>query len=530
MKYDFEFTWDSTYGYAARLVGDQADTGLVVDLGCGLGTFSQPLVEIGFDYLGFEFDPESVDECRRRGVACEPIDLHDMDGARERVLAAVGDRRVVAVSLLDVVEHLPDPASVLAGVAALLDALAGDGQPPLLVMSIPNVAHADLAAKLVLGRWDVTETGLLDATHITLFTHERLIDAVETAGLVEVGRNDVVLTDTEQRFPADHPAVAQGTPVHRFLHALRLGADPWGHTYQFVRAYRRGPAAEMTAHVDRTTPRCTVVVPIVGGVGLSATVASLAAQTETDIEVRLVFSPRFADRVTERVGALASAVRDRVHLDEVDAEHRCALLNVGLDRATGDLVMFAEEGDVLPPTLIADVCAAAEQRPGQAVRAAVAAPTPFDLFRHLVRDETPLSSIAIPACAVRTLGLRFVDVGDGFETWDFVARAASTIGLVDCAIEAPANGSGAAEGRDVPLAVATSIDGEQWLLPAGTSSVLRGALVALTERPELESELEIARQRIDALERSRYWRLTAPVRMLTSKRPSLRPRRPRGTP
>jgi SAM-dependent methyltransferase len=280
MKYDFGFTWDSTYGYAARLVGAHADVGGVVDLGCGLGTFSQPIVELGFDYQGFEYDPDSVDECRRRGVACEPIDLHDAEHALERVIAVVGDRRVVAVSLLDVVEHLPDPAVVLAGVARLLDALASDGHPPLLVLSIPNVAHADLGAKLALGRWDVTETGLLDATHITLFTHDRLVATTEAAGLVEVGRNDVVFPDTEQRFPPDHPAVAHDTPVNRFLHALRLGADPWGHTYQFVRAYRRGPGAEMSAHVDPIPHRCTLVVPTVGGVGLSATLASLAAQNE----------------------------------------------------------------------------------------------------------------------------------------------------------------------------------------------------------------------------------------------------------
>jgi len=523
VKYDFGFSWDSTYGYAARLVDDNVDTGLVVDLGCGLASFSQPLVELGFEYQGFDYDAASVAECQRRGIACESIDLHDMGRARDIVLAAIGDRRVVAVSLLDVVEHLPDPASVLAGVAALLDALASDGHVPLLVMSIPNVAHADLAAKLALGRWDVTETGLLDATHITLFTHDRLIEAVDAAGLVEVGRNDVVFADTEQRFPADHPAVADGTPLRNFLRSIRLHADPFGHTYQFVRCYRRVDVTEMTTGVDHVAPRCTVIVPTVGDVELSATLSSLAAQTETDLEIRLVYPARFAEQVAEQTMTLTVAVRERVVLDEfdtgvdIDVDQRIGLLNLGLGRATGDLVAFAEEGDVLDTTLIADMCATADQHPGQMVRAGAGAP--FDPFRHLVRDETPLSSVLVPRRAVTSLGLRFAAVGGGFEVWDFVARAASMIGVVHCHVDVVAG----AAGGDVPTAVSSSMDAEQFLLPAGSVATLRRAAMALVEQDRLTSELAIARQRIEALERSRYWRVTAPVRKLTSKRPSLRP-------
>ena len=524
MKYDFAFSWDSTYGYAARLVGEHAGPGLVIDLGAGLGTFAQPLTELGFEYLGFEYDTESVEECRRRGLDCQQIDLRDVDGLIDRVRDAVGDRRVVAVSMLDVVEHLPEPDTMLAGLAALLDTLAGDGDPPLLVLSIPNVSHVDLAAKLVFGRWDVTEVGLLDSTHITLFTHDRLVRVVESAGLVEVGRNDVVFPDTEQRFPIDHPAVAQGTPLSSLLRSLRLRADPFGNTYQFVRCYRRG-AAPVIADADGT--RCTVVVTATGEGSLSATLASLASQTETDIDVHVVASALSTERAGEQVDAPESAFGERVNVHPVDSERRADLLNAGWERATGRLVVFLAGGDVVHREVIERLCACADAHPGQLLRF-TAAEVPFDLLRHLIVDETPLEKIAIPAMALHALGLRFVDVGDDLEGWDFIWRAAAALGVVDCVIDAPSGTAVTADDRLVPPELPASMDRDHLVLPAGAAPTVRRALLALHERHDLESQLEIARHRIDALERSRYWRLTAPVRRVTSKRPSLRFWRHRG--
>jgi SAM-dependent methyltransferase len=523
VKYDFEFSWDSTYGYAARLVGDHADRGLVVDLGAGLGTFAQPLVELGFDYLGLEHDAESVAECRRRGLDCEQIDLRDTDALIDRVRQFVADRTVVAVSLLDVVEHLPEPEVVLAGLAALLDALAGEGPPPLLVLSIPNVSHADLAAKLAFGRWDVTDVGLLDNTHITLFTHDRLDRLVEAAGLIEVGRNDVVFAETEQRFPIDHPAVAQ-TPLSSVLRTLRLRADAFGHTYQFVRCYRRGIP---TASDATETTRCSVVVASTGGDGWAETLDSLAVQTESDFDVCLVAPTRWADGVAGQVETLPTSVRARIRVEAVESERRVDLLNAGLERAAGALVMFLSAGDVLAPEVIErlSVCAAAS--PGHVLRFEPS-DAPFDLLRHLVVDETPLDTVAFPTVAVNALGLRFVEIGEGLDGWDFVWRAASALGVVECPVDVSSGAVAPRSERRVPPELPASMDHDSLVLPPGSAPVVRRALVALNGRHDLESQLEIARQRIDALERSRYWRMTAPIRRLTAKRPSLRFWRSRG--
>jgi hypothetical protein len=305
---------------------------------------------------------------------------------------------------------------------------------------------------------------------------------------------------------------------------LRLRADPFGHTYQFVRCYRRGlpPAKD-----DTDTTRCTVVVTATGDGSLAETLASLGSQTDADIDVRVVAPARCAERVGEQVDALEPSFRERVHVHQVDSDRRADLLNAGLERAAGRLVVFLAGGDVVDPELIERLCACAEAHPGQLLRFA-GAEVPFDLLRHLIVDATPLETIAIPAISLQPLGLRFVDVGDDLEGWDFIWRAASALGVVDCVIDAPSGTVAAADERLVPPELPASMDRDHLVLPWGTAPTVRRALLALHERHDLESRLEIAQQRIDALERSRYWRLTAPVRRLTSKRPSLRFWRRRG--
>ena len=108
---------------------------------------------------------------------------------------------------------------------------------PLLVLSIPNVAHFDLGAKLLSGRWEVTPTGLLDITHIALFTAQRLTDELAAHGWVEVDRHDFRLPLSDQHTPIGDPVLAPGAPLSQLLRQVRDQRDDAGSTYQFIRAY-----------------------------------------------------------------------------------------------------------------------------------------------------------------------------------------------------------------------------------------------------------------------------------------------------
>jgi len=77
----------------------------------------------------------------------------------------------------DVIEHLVDPLAVLVG---LNRALASDG---LVFISVPNIAHLYVRLLLLVGRFDYTDRGILDNTHLRFFTEHSLRALIAGAGL-----------------------------------------------------------------------------------------------------------------------------------------------------------------------------------------------------------------------------------------------------------------------------------------------------------------------------------------------------------
>jgi 2-polyprenyl-3-methyl-5-hydroxy-6-metoxy-1,4-benzoquinol methylase len=78
--------------------------GSVLDLGCGLGGYSRVLAERGLEVRALDVVPEYVERARSIGVEAEVYD-------GERVPMADGS--VDTVILLEVLEHLDDPARML---------------------------------------------------------------------------------------------------------------------------------------------------------------------------------------------------------------------------------------------------------------------------------------------------------------------------------------------------------------------------------------------------------------------------------
>jgi len=472
LRYDFEATPDSTYARAARLIASTTAPGLVVDLGAGVGALAETVEPYGFTHVGFDADPANVRAMQDRGRRASVLDLLAGD-ADEQVVDAVRrlvestGNEVAAVVLLDVVEHLPDPDRVMRFLRRIVDRFAdGTDADPLLVVSIPNVGHVDLAAKLLLGRWDVTEVGLLDSTHISLFTEQRLRRLTALHGFDELARNDVVMPVTEQQDPPDLPVFGD-TTLAAMLRGVRDRADRFGSTYQFVRAYRRrvgAPGEPASAHGEAAASSepaaafCSVIVRTQGSRrSLLDTLVSLAAQHDPDLEV-LVMVHHDDETVVEPVRELAASFEPgfarRLRVVHVAGGGRSAPLNAALRIASGRFVAVVDDDDVVTSGWVSAFKRAAARHPGRMVRAGTvvqwierrdgglvdfepvsgfeaAYPPRFDLLDTIRSNRSPSCSYAMPLAAVRALGLEFDDTLRVCEDWKFELDVARHTGVGD---------------------------------------------------------------------------------------------------
>ncbi len=144
----------------------------VLDLGCAAGYLGERLRDQRCRVWGLDSDAASISAVPS-GVyeAVEKVDLN--------VLSTwpFEQRHFDVVLAADVLEHLVDPHSLL---KRLPEVLAGSGR---IIISLPNVAHLPVRLRLLAGHFDYTESGVLDRTHLHLYTFRTAQRLVEDAGL-----------------------------------------------------------------------------------------------------------------------------------------------------------------------------------------------------------------------------------------------------------------------------------------------------------------------------------------------------------
>ena len=171
---------------------------------------------------------------------------------------------VGAVLLLDTVASLAEPQDLLAA----LSGWSLDHGSPMLVVSAPNIAHFDVALRLLCGRWSPTDDGLLAGDHVRFYTEQTLSNLVERTGWEVVARRDVDALRSDQydgRLADDLPVEMMGAlrilsqaehrngAVEHFVWALRpvAVADPPTSFLEAVRLPSDGgagtPAGDPTA-------------------------------------------------------------------------------------------------------------------------------------------------------------------------------------------------------------------------------------------------------------------------------------------
>ncbi len=148
----------------------------IVDVGCGMGATIGWLKSRypGARTTGLEGNGELRVHLE---TTVDQVHIVDLNGA----LPDCGSPDLIL--FLDVLEHLIEPARVLSTLTANLSPDA------TVIISLPNVAHLTVSLPLLMkGRFDYTESGILDRTHLRFFTRESALQMIGSAGLtVEAG-------------------------------------------------------------------------------------------------------------------------------------------------------------------------------------------------------------------------------------------------------------------------------------------------------------------------------------------------------
>jgi SAM-dependent methyltransferase len=148
--------------------------GRVLDFGGGVGATSAALKRAG--RASHIVVADQVQSHLRDVDRAYVGDLEDESFIKELIFEAGPFDTILA---LDVFEHLRDPWRI---VQFLHDGLVSNGA---IVASVPNVNCHRLVLPLVLhGRWTLTDSGILDRTHIRWFARDGAVELMSAPGLV----------------------------------------------------------------------------------------------------------------------------------------------------------------------------------------------------------------------------------------------------------------------------------------------------------------------------------------------------------
>jgi hypothetical protein len=440
---------------------------VVVDLAPQSSISAIDLAALGLDYLGVPTDP--VTAARQAttddaSVPGEPVG----DASLSATLAhALRGRRVAAISIGDTLNRVHDLGAYLAGLRALCHQL---GDAPVLVVS-PNVTHIDVAAKLVIGRWDVTASGTLCADYVRHFSGASLRSTMTAHGFVELDTEDRTRAHSDQHFPSDAAVLDPATPVGALLGRLREMAGGDAHVDRLVRAYASastgapGPVPGSTA--DRLDTQGAVAQPFLSVLlrtqgrrtaTLQESLLCLAAQTCDDFEVLTLLhdgDTRALDSVRALIDEFHESFASRVRVVQVMGGGRCRPLNEGATLARGEYIAMLDDDDLVLANWVETFRDEARRSPGRVVRTAVATQRiearpgrwggedgyevidrprlvfslDFDHIDHLLDNRTPNNGYAFPRSLVTDLGLRWDESLPVLEDWDHLLWCASICGV-----------------------------------------------------------------------------------------------------
>ena len=188
---------DSRYRLA-QLTGERA---AILDVGCAVGYIGEFLRRNPPQrwLAGIELDARAAAQARPH------YDQLIIGSIEEQEVWDRLEQKVDAMIFGDVLEHTADPVRVLQMAASRLN------DEGIVVVSMPNVAHVRVRLRLLMGRFEYEDWGIMDRTHLRFFTRETAHKMLRESGF------DLLHSEAIRGFSP----LKEGSTVQRFGRAAR---------------------------------------------------------------------------------------------------------------------------------------------------------------------------------------------------------------------------------------------------------------------------------------------------------------------
>lgn len=148
-----------------------------LEIGCATGQLSRWLSENGCEVIGIEINREMAEIAKKY---CRDVLISDIEAIEDLPYLDFD-----FILLLDVLEHLRNPFALLQKSTTYLK------KGGSIVISLPNVANWMVRWNLSFGRFEYSERGILDGTHLRFFNEKSAKRLLVDAGF-EIVKYDII--------------------------------------------------------------------------------------------------------------------------------------------------------------------------------------------------------------------------------------------------------------------------------------------------------------------------------------------------
>jgi 2-polyprenyl-3-methyl-5-hydroxy-6-metoxy-1,4-benzoquinol methylase len=153
-----------------KVLQEKSLAGIILDLGCGDGNFSESISRLGFDVIGIDASASAISKAQKRDGTYLIGSVYD------DLSEQIGRKEVDAVISIEVIEHLYDPKLFIYQINKILK------ENGVLIITTPYWGYFKNILLAVTGRIDKALTVHWDGGHIKHFSRKSLTVMVENYG------------------------------------------------------------------------------------------------------------------------------------------------------------------------------------------------------------------------------------------------------------------------------------------------------------------------------------------------------------